>query len=148
MGQITPPPSGRVYFDANVLIYFVEEHEPYFTASLPLWDAFRAGQIGLETSELTLLEVLVKPAREGNDELGASYRTLFTDTGGIIVHPVTRAVLERAALVRADHRLRTPDAIHAATAIRVGSPLFLTNDSGFRKVSGRNVAILDEIVAA
>ncbi len=143
-----PPASGRVYVDANALIYRIERAEPYYSASAPLWDAVRAGRLELETSEVSLLEVLVKPIRDNNQTLARIYRDYFEQGFGFIVHPVSREILEQAAAVRADHRLRTPDAIHAATAIMVASPLFLTNDSDFRKVPGLNVAILDEIVAA
>jgi len=58
--------------------------------------------------------------------------------------PIDQAILEMAANLRATYRLKTPDSIHAATALQHGSSLFLTNDAGFRKVSGLNVAILGE----
>jgi len=61
--------------------------------------------------------------------------------------PIDLSILETAASLRAAHRLKTPDAIHAATAIHSGAILFLTNDTDFRKVAGLNVAILGEIAS-
>jgi predicted nucleic acid-binding protein len=58
-----------VYVDTSPVIYRVEQIEPYLTAAKPLWDALDAGQQQVVTSELTLLEVLVKPLRDRNAAL-------------------------------------------------------------------------------
>lgn len=42
--------------------------------------------------------------------------------------PTTTAIWEQAANIRANNRLKTPDAIHAATALANNSTLFITND--------------------
>ncbi|TMD30746.1 MAG: type II toxin-antitoxin system VapC family toxin, partial [Chloroflexi bacterium] len=60
--------------------------------------------------------------------------------------PITQAVLEEAANLRATMNLKTPDALHAATAALNHCKLFVTNDSAFRRASDLNVAILSEIV--
>jgi predicted nucleic acid-binding protein len=148
MGQLTLPSSGAAYVDTNALIYFVERIEPYYTASLPLWDALDQGQVLIETSELTLLEVLVKPLHTGDAHLVALYRRILTGTLGLTAHPVGRALLEQAALLRAGHGLKTPDAIHAATAQAAGSAQFITNDAGFRRVTGLPVVVLSEVVSS
>lgn len=55
-------------------------------------------------------------------------------------------VLERAAALRLAHRgLRTPDAIHAATAIAAGCRLFVTNDMGFRQIEHLPLVLLSEL---
>jgi predicted nucleic acid-binding protein len=41
----------------------------------------------------------------------------------------TYEIADRAARLRAEYRLATPDAIHIATAIESGATLFVTNDS-------------------
>jgi predicted nucleic acid-binding protein len=147
VGQLTLPASGVVYVDTSAIIYRVERIEPYLTASLPLWDALDAGTQSVATSELTLLEVLVKPLRNGNFPLATLYRNVLVGTSGLTCMPVCRAVLESAASLRAAHSLKTPDAIHAATALHAGCVVFVTNDVGFRRVSGLNVAVLGEIAA-
>ena len=52
-----------------------------------------------------------------------------------------------AARLRAQLGLKTPDAIHAATALATGCALFATNDKGFRRVTGLAVAVLSETVS-
>lgn len=69
MGQLTLSPSATVYVDTNTIIYRVEQIQPFLAAAAPLWDALDAGQATFVTSELTLLEVLVKPLREGKSDL-------------------------------------------------------------------------------
>jgi predicted nucleic acid-binding protein len=147
MGQIVLPPAGLVYVDTNAVIYFVEKIEPYQTASAPLWDALNAGQPEIVTSELTLLEVLVKPLRDGNQALATFYRSLLLGTMGLTCVPIRRTILQGAAGIRAAHSLKTPNAIHAASALDIGCTLFVTNGSGFRRVSGLHVAVLSEVAA-
>ncbi|MGL4552651.1 MAG: type II toxin-antitoxin system VapC family toxin [Gemmataceae bacterium] len=142
------PTAGTVYVDANAVIYRVERIEPYLTASAPLWDALDLGTVCVETSELTLLEVLVKPMKDGNPSLVGLFRTVLLGTAGFAALPVSLAVLERAAVLRASHGLKTPDAIHAATALIHGSTLFVTNDAGFRRVTGLPVVVLSEVAAS
>ena len=144
MGRLIPPETGRIYVDANTVIYRVENLEPYSSASSPIWEGLQDRSCELESSELTLLEVLVKPMKDENVALASVYRKILLETVGLTCHPIDRAILEIAAILRARYRLKTPDSIHAATALRHGSSMFLTNDTGFRKVEGLNVAILGE----
>jgi predicted nucleic acid-binding protein len=148
MGQIALPASGVVYVDTSAVIYAVEQIEPYLSAAAPLWDALDAGRQEIATSELTLLEVLVKPMRDGDATLAALYRRVLLGTIGMNSAPIRLSILERAAEIRATHGLRTPDVIQAATALDAGCVLFVTNDPIFRRVTGLSVAVLDEIVAA
>lgn len=60
--------------------------------------------------------------------------------------PISQSVLRQAANLRAKTNLKTPDAIHAVTALSVRCNQFLTNDKGFRNVLGLPVVILHEIL--
>jgi len=63
--------------------------------------------------------------------------------------PVSMEILCEAARLRASiPGLKTPDAIHAATAIAYGCVLFVSNDVGFRRVSGLPLLLLDEVIAS
>lgn len=54
-----------------------------------------------------------------------------------------RAVVELAAAVRVRHGLRTPDALQAASCLKLGADhLLLTGDAAFQRVAGLNVALL------
>jgi predicted nucleic acid-binding protein len=142
MGTLTVPAAGSVYVDANTVIYVVEKIEPYHTLLAPLWLAAQAGQLLVVTSELTWLETLTKPLREGNAVLESLFRAFLT-AAEVRLTPATLALWEHAARLRAVG-LKTPDALHAATALAAGCVLFLTNDTAFRRVPGLPV-VLSEV---
>lgn len=101
-------------------------------------------EIEVFTSELTLLETLVAPYRENNQNLIAAYETLLTSTD-IDLCPVSLDILRRSAKLRAGQKLKTPDAIHAATAFSANCTHFVTNDPGFKRLTDIDVIILGDL---
>ncbi len=144
MGSLTLPPSGCVYMDANAVIYTVEKIEPYQSFLAPLWPAARAGQVSLVSSELTWLETLAKPLRDGNSALELLFRAFLT-AREIELLPATLPLWEQAARLRG-LGLRTPDALHAATGLAAQYALFLTNDAAFTRVPGLPVTVLSAAI--
>lgn len=69
-------------------------------------------------------------------------------SGGMRLIPISQFILRQAANLRATTSLKTPDAIHAATALSVSCNQFLTNDKGFRNVANLPVVILSEVLAS
>ncbi|MFP4415246.1 hypothetical protein [Coleofasciculus sp.] len=65
MGQLNLPDSAKIYIDTVIVIYTIEVNPNYWQLLQPLWQKFQSGQIELITSELTLLESLVIPFRQG-----------------------------------------------------------------------------------
>jgi len=143
VGALTLPTSGSIYLDANCVIYSYERVEPYRTLLQPMWDAADPQTYGIVTSELTLLEVLVKPFKTGNTRLEAGFRSLLYHSSTVRLLPISQAILEHAAQLRASTNLKTPDAIHAATALLAACAL-LTNDPTFRRMPGLNVIVLSD----
>ncbi|MBI1827567.1 MAG: PIN domain-containing protein [Planctomycetes bacterium] len=144
MGPLKLPDSGTVYLDSCCVIYAVESVEPYNQALQPLWQTAASGRVELSCSALTLLEVLVKPIRERKKELENAFRSFLVSSKEIQLLPIGVAVIERAARIRAETGLSTPDAIHAATALEVGVSTFITNDPAFRRVPGLAVTLIGE----
>jgi len=148
VGKLTLPLAGSVYIDANAAIYSVEKIEPYWTLLQPLWIAAQSGHFILVSSELLFFETLVKPLQKSYAVLEASFRNLLLHSREVQLQPITLSILEAAARLRATVGLKTPDAIHAATALAVNITLFLSNDSDFRRVPGLPVTLLSETVAS
>ena len=92
---------------------------------------------------MILLDSLVKPLENGDAALVARFETALLGTDVRLI-PITQPVLREAADLRATTRLKTPDAIHAATARQAGCSLFVTNDAAFRGLAGLPVAVLDD----
>ncbi|MGI8468842.1 MAG: type II toxin-antitoxin system VapC family toxin [Pyrinomonadaceae bacterium] len=62
------------------------------------------------------------------------------------LEPINRVILRQAADLRAIQNLKTPDAVHASTAIASNCSYFVTNDNGFKRLSNFNVVVLSEII--
>lgn len=129
MGQLSFPPLAKVYLDTAPIIYSVEKHHDYWQILISLWNALKAKEIEVFTSQLTLLETLVQPIRQNNQPLVAAYESLLTKTD-VKLEPINLAVLRQAADFRAAQNLKTPDAVHASTAIAANCSYFVTNDNG------------------
>ena len=85
MGALVLPASGSVYLDANGFIYSIERIDPYRSMLDTLWQTVSTRQITVVTSELTLLEVLVKPLKVGDATTATLFRTVLQHTGHGIV---------------------------------------------------------------
>lgn len=96
--------------------------------------------VPITASDLAKSEVLVHPIRSFDVDLLLRYEVLFGLTTFL---PVSETVLYRVAELRAAiPGLKTPDAIHAATALVHQATEFVTRDPGFRRVPGLNVTLL------
>lgn len=147
MGELTLPASGTVYVETPGLIYTVERHPIYGPLLDPFWQVAQARQITPVSSELIITEALVMPLRQGSHTLQAAYEAALFEAD-LVLLPLTQEILREAARLRAViPGLRTPDALHAATALVADCALFLTNDIGFRRVPGLPLVILDDVLA-
>lgn len=61
----------RVYVDTNVVIYSAEGFVPYATTLKSFFQSMEAGSFQGVTSEVTLMEALVRPIRQANAQLAA-----------------------------------------------------------------------------
>lgn len=147
MGQLTIPSGATVYADTSIFIYTIEEHPDYYDLLQPLWAQFLSRDLKLLSSELTLLETLVVPIRESDTDLIETYEWLLLGSH-IQLLPIAQTILRAAANLRAATSLKTPDAIHAATALSQECTLFLTNDSQFRTVLGLPAIVLRDLLTA
>jgi len=135
-----------VFLDTSSFIYFVEHHPRYSHFCETLFDRIEAGKTRATTSTLTLLEVLVQPYRQKNEELIMKFYALLTSYPHLTWVSMTLNVADRAAKLRAEHRLKTPDSIQAASAISCGATGFICNDRIFRKVKEFESLIINDCV--
>lgn len=149
MAALSLPVGGTIYVETPIVIYTVEPHPTYAPLLRPLWQAVQAQSVQVISSELILLEALVHPIRRNDSSLQAAYERLLLATPAVTLLPLTQDILREAARLRAEiPGLRTPDALHAATALLAGCALFLTNDIGFRRVPGLPLALFDDVLAS
>lgn len=134
-----------IYIDTAPLIYYVEANPDYVDLmdAILTWLEQHHQQVVLST--LTLTETLVKPMQANDADLQTAYRDLILNTHHVTTYPINVTIAERAAMLRANYKLRTPDAIHLATAILHGCDAFLTNDHKLKRVAEITVLVLDDL---
>lgn len=122
-----------VYLDTNPIIYLTEGNAAFKKSIAGLFKVIDAADAQLVTSELALTEVLVRPLRHNDTALVEAYERLFDTL--LDARPVSREVLLLAAHLRAETAsLKTPDAIHVATATLAQASVFVSGDAGIRKL--------------
>src|SRR6185437_13750107 len=90
-------------------------------------------------SELTLLELTVRPLQLGRQDVADEYELLLSYFPNLDLEPVSKEVWLGAAALRARHRLRTPDSILLATGIRSTATAVITNDNGWKAAQGLGI---------
>jgi predicted nucleic acid-binding protein len=133
-----------VAIDTSVLIYHLEAHPGYVAHTTQILKAVQSGACQGVVSEISLLELLVQPLRQERLDVADEYEVLLTSFPNLILAPVTRQVILKAAAIRAAAGLKTPDALIIATAMEQGATLIITNDQHLKRVTGIQVACLDD----
>jgi predicted nucleic acid-binding protein len=138
----------RIEADTMVFIYHLEDHPTYAPLTQPIFEAWEEGRNFGVTSVITLLEILVKPKREGNLEAARDYRELLTTYPNLHILDVDPAMADLASDLRAKYGIRTPDALQIAAALRAGARGFITNDGQLKQVAeaGLEVVLLDDLL--
>jgi predicted nucleic acid-binding protein len=129
--------TGRhIYLDANIIIYILEDYPPLRARITALLSMIGNGDIRCSTSDLTLTEVLPGPIRAGRPEIVKAYQAMLFDGEVVKLHGLSRGACLRAAELRVNAGMKTPDALHVGAALDLGCDVFLTNDTRIRPVAG------------
>lgn len=91
----------------------------------PFFEAADRGEFQIVTSMPTLTEVLVHPLRRGDPRLADQYRRILLRAGQVTTVAVSEEIAEKAAELRGQHGLRTPDALQACNRNTVRSRFVL-----------------------
>jgi predicted nucleic acid-binding protein len=124
--------SRSVLLDTNAIIYFLAKFDRYAAVLQPLFQGAASGQFALVASVVTEAEVRVRPEATGDQAALAAIDEFFQRFPGLTVMPVDRAVARRAAQIRAEQRLRLPDALIVATAQLAACVAIVGNDLAWR----------------
>lgn len=133
----------RAYFDANAVIYYIEQNPTY----MPVMVQHMFGRAGEElvccvTSDLVRLETRVHPLRHSHTRLLSQFDAFFAANQQHCA-PFGRAVFDLATQLRADHALKTPDALHLAAALESACDEFWTNDDRLVKAALGRIEVIN-----
>ncbi|MFZ3140970.1 MAG: type II toxin-antitoxin system VapC family toxin [Polaromonas sp.] len=132
----------RVYIDANAVIYYIEQNPRYLAGMLRLmFGADGSDLVHCVTSDLVRLESRVLPLRNLNLLLLSRFDAFFDVNQAHSVR-LDSAVFDFATELRAQHGLKTPDALHLAAALQAGCDEFWTNDQRLAKAAQNRLRIV------
>lgn len=135
------PGGNRVLLDTVALIYFLEDNERYSEMAEAIFGRIEAGELQGVMSSLVFAELLVPLFRSGNPRAAAGLSNRLINFRHLEIIDMTTEVSIEAARLRADYDLRTPDSIHAATAIHAKVSGILTNDKRLNILTREGLAI-------
>lgn len=132
-----------VYVDTPPLIYYIEKNRKYFDLVREIFESNDRGDFLFVTSSITVAEILSFPNTQQDKELLKIYDQVFQSSRTLLVLPVGFNEARTAGMLRAKHTLKTPDALHLATAMEYKVDYFLTNDFDFSETEPINIINLE-----
>ena len=132
------------YFDTNVIIYLVEGFSGYERLIDSVQDMLENDEFYAYTSELSICESLVKPLKIGAADIANLFHTFLEKSGCFRMIPIDKDILFRSAHISASTSMKTPDAIHVATAMASACDIFFTNDKNIRTPKGLDKVIFSD----
>ncbi|MGH9608288.1 MAG: type II toxin-antitoxin system VapC family toxin [Bryobacteraceae bacterium] len=136
----------RIALDTSVFIYQVEANLRYagLTVDVFVW-LERPGHAAV-TSTITMAELLVHPYRFSDDRQADEFHSLLSTYPNLDWVAPGLPIADTAARIRALHRLSTPDALQAATAVQSGATGMVTNDPAFKRVKEFETLVLNDLL--
>lgn len=131
----------RVYFDTNIVIYFIEQPAGWGQRASTRVSKLQANRDQFVVSDLTRMECRVGPIK-AKDPITLAQFDAFFQALEVEVLLLTTAIIDRATLIRAQRGYSLPDALHLAAAAEAGCDVFLTNDTRLSNFPGITVEIL------
>jgi predicted nucleic acid-binding protein len=136
----------RIALDTSIFIYQLETNPRYlaYTDHIFSWIE-RPGSKAI-TSTITMTELLVQPYRDSDEQRADEFYGLLSTYPNLDWIAPNLEIADLAARIRALHRLRTPDALQAATAEHSLATGLITNDPVFERVGIFETMVLDQLV--
>jgi len=122
----------RVYLDTNIFIYLIEGNPTFEPLMQALATALSSGNVSAYSSHITLTEILPLLVRRGEEDAITKTIELMSQSGLVSLTPADSEVCIQAGFLRGELGMKTPDALHVATAVHERCTVFLTNDVGIR----------------
>jgi predicted nucleic acid-binding protein len=133
----------RAYPDSCVLIYLVEQQAPWARSVVRRVMPTQGIWPSLVFSDLTRLECRTHPMKTADLARLAVFDQMF-QTRGYETCPMPAAVYDEATRLRAEHGLKTPDALHLAAALHAGCDEFWTHDQRLQRAAQGRIAVVSD----
>jgi predicted nucleic acid-binding protein len=137
----------KIGLDSSVFIFEVEQNPKYAKWVHPIFQWLEEPRSCAVTSTVAMLELLVHPYRRSDIDAVNKFYALLSTYPGLQWVELTLSIADLGARLRAEHNLKTPDAIQAATAILSQATGFISNDPAFKRVGALEVLVLDDLTS-
>ena len=134
----------RVYLDTNIFIYVIEGNTQYQEIIDELTKSILQKDFEPHTNYITLTEILPPLVKRGDKDIISGTVEFILDNGFFHLSYVNEEICLQAGFLRGELGMKTPDALHVATAINQGCSIFLTNDAGIRVPKNMQRILLSE----
>jgi predicted nucleic acid-binding protein len=134
----------KLFIDTAPIIYFIEEHPVYINEVSNIFDRTADGTVQVITSVITLVEVLAKPYKLGQNDIVDIYKDFFSNSKGFSVMGIDSGVAELTAKIRAEFGFKVPDALQLALFEHNDCDYFITNDKQLKNYDNTKIYILGE----
>lgn len=143
-GQFIDEISGsrKLAIDTSILIYHLEDLEPYSTLTQALITRIAEQEVVCIISSLLVTELFTKPLASKESQKIKEIEDFLSTFPNLHIKSVDYEIAFQAAKLRARHNLRTPDAIHIATALVNSCDAFISNDISLLRVSDSKLKVL------
>jgi len=136
----------RIALDTSVFIYNIEANPRYVGLTDRIFAWLEQPGHSAVTSTITMTELLVQAYRDSAEQRVNQFFALLTTYPNLDWIAPDLEVADSAARIRAAHRLRTPDALQAATALHGRATALVTNDPVFERVDVFETLLLDRVL--
>jgi predicted nucleic acid-binding protein len=136
----------RIALDTSVFIYQLESNPKYVAYTDPVFLWLEAAGSAAVTSTITMTELLVLPYRKSDEQRANDFYGLLSTYPNLQWIEPNLEIAKVAARFRAQHRLHTPDALLAATAVYSQATGLITNDRAFERVPDVETLVLDDLL--
>ena len=147
----------RVAIDTNVFVYLLQDSERYGRLAESVFAWIKLPGNSAAASTIVMTELLVplykdggslkdQPYRPSGQERAQEFLILLAHYPNLDWIAADFGIADLAAQYRASYGLKTPDALHAATAVSAGATGFITNDGAFDRVQEFETLQLEKLL--
>lgn len=133
----------KIALDTNIIIYFLEDIEPYASRVEGLLNSFMRRENEGVISTINIAEILTGFYVADEEERAAETKSLFKDLArnGFEIVRVNFKIADLAASLRAKRGGRLPDALIVATAIDQAADFIYSQDEDLQRF-GEDIRVL------
>lgn len=136
----------RIALDTSIFIHQLEANPRYVGLTDPIFAWLERPDHAAVTSTITMTELLVQPYRNSDEQRADECYALLSTYPNLDWIAPNLEIADIAARIRGAHRLRTPDALQAATAVQAQATGLVTNDPVFARIEAFETLVLDHLL--